>query len=1037
MTAPDGFSYSEVEASVAHAPGTRIGPYRLLRHLRTGGMAEVYEAVHEHLDATFALKVLSPVAEADPQIVGRFLQEGRALAQLEHPGIVRVQHCEKLEGGPPYVAMEHLHGCSLRDALRQRGRLPCAEVTELARQVAAAMAAVHARGIVHRDLKPENLFLVESPEASGGVQVKVLDFGISKVPASLRSTVDTQVQTAAPALLGTPIYMAPEQCRNPTTVTDRADVYALGVIVYELLTGQPPFLGDEPLDVMTQHLHGEPSPLRAHVAELPAEIEVLVGSMLDKVPERRPTMAQLAEGFAGRWSPLPRRCPLPGLQPFTEDDAALFCGREVELDALCGLLRKLPGPGQALFLDGPSGCGKTSLVQAGLLPRIHSQAGSSERLWRVVRLRPGSSPLHSLARALLEAGPIAGEPAEALAESLRTSDQALKEWMAAQPGEPPLLLILDQLEELHDLSDRSAALRFDSLIARLIEEPQGKACLLAVVRSEDAARLARFPCLARQQRIALRYHLDPFDPTAMKALLSELGGRAGCRLAEGLAGRMVQDVSTAPAPLGLLGQALRAMWLVARGSMLTHELYDELGGVLGSLENMRPEPAVAAPGAVSRLASLERAALAWELAGRPSQELPDGTRLADYEAGTPSNQSTVTHLYSERAQRFLQATQQAQRRRRRARIATAAAVIAAVLLAAAGGLTAMRERQHAAHNLQRLLQTADYLVSSRDWDLAQLAQTQPVRQEDLRRTEQQLRELTPEEREDGAVREALIQIQQRQGDLSLQYGLPEEAEGFYRTAQTDLDRAPPQPELTHDWQLLRALNDSKRGKLALAKGLMVAAQQDIDRSVQILEHLYAELPDEEHQRSLATGYSEQGLVAQLQGQWTTAAALYARHIALIDGLPRDDYHKALLVLALGSHAEAAAQAGDEFSSRRSLAHGLALSVPLAQSAPANLFFRWGLARLYLTQAAVESAAGRRSEAAGAAGRALSLGRSLHNDDKAHRQYRRFLAQVLFQSELTAPNPATAAALREERCGLISVLAQRTPADLNIRWLLCP
>lgn len=1020
---------------MAHAPGTKIGPYRLLRHMRTGGMAEVYEAVHEHLDATFALKVLSPAAEADPQLVGRFLQEGRALAQLDHPGIVRIQHCEKLTDGPPYVAMEYLRGCSLRDTLRQRGRLSCAEVSEVGQQVAEAMAAVHARGIVHRDLKPENLFLMESPEGTRGVHVKVLDFGIAKVPAPLQSNVDTQVKTSAPALLGTPIYMAPEQCRNPATVTERADVYALGIVVYELLTGRPPFLGDEPLDVMTQHLHAEHEPLHALVAELPAEVEALVGAMLDKVPERRPTMAQLVEGFAGRWSPLPPRCPLPGLQPFSEDDAALFLGRETELDVLCDLLHKLPvHSGRALFLDGPSGCGKTSLLQAGLLPLLHSQAGPSAHSWQVARLRPGHSPLHSLARALLEAGYDTGTPAHALAESLRTQDQSLTEWMAARPSKTPLLLIVDQLEELYDTSDQASALQFDSLIARIIEEPESNVCLLAVMNSECS--LARFPGFARQQRAALRYHLDPFDPSEMKVLLLELAARAGCRLADGLASRMVQDVSMVPASLGLLGQALRAMWLAARGPVLTHDLYDELGGVLGALAHSSSEPAVTSPDARARLASLERAALAWELADRPSQELPDGTRLSNFDAGTPSSQSEVTHLYSRRARRFLHAAQHAQRRRRRARIATVAAVLAAALLAVAGGLIAWRERQHAAGNLQHILQTVDYLVSSRDWDLAQLAQTQPVRQEDLRRTEQQLRELTPEEREDGAVREALIQIQQRRGDLALQYSLPGEAASFYEAAQADLDRGSPRPELAHDWQFLRALNDSKRGKLALAQGLMAEAQRDIDRSVQLLERLYADRPDEERQRSLATGYSEQGLVAQLQGRWATAAALYARHIALIGKLPQDDYNQALLVLALGSHAEAAAQAGEEFSSRRSLQQGLALSRPLVQSAPANLFFRWGLARLYLTQAALDLAAGRRRETEDALDRALLLGRSLYKDDKMHRQYLHFLAEALFQAERVEQNPATAATFREERCGLISVLAQRAPTDLNIRWLSC-
>jgi serine/threonine protein kinase len=220
-------------------PCDRIGPYRLTRRIGSGGIGQVFAAVHERMDQEVALKILSPESAADPQLVARFLQEARALAGLQHAGVVRALHCDRLPDGTAFLAMEYLDGETLRQwSKRQEGPVPLEAALFIAREIADAMVEVHGKGIVHRDLKPENIMLVADAGSPIGHRVKLLDFGIAKVPRPVdEAHADTRVQTGAPTLLGTATYMAPEQCRNVADVTDRADVYALGAVLFELLTG--------------------------------------------------------------------------------------------------------------------------------------------------------------------------------------------------------------------------------------------------------------------------------------------------------------------------------------------------------------------------------------------------------------------------------------------------------------------------------------------------------------------------------------------------------------------------------------------------------------------------------------------------------------------------------------------------------------------------------------------------------------------------------------------------------------------------------
>ena len=272
------------------APGDQVGKYLLGRKLGQGGFGVVYRAHDASLDREVALKFLHPEHVANPQILQRFLQEARSAAKIMHPGIVTVFECGQITevkgsaAGLAYIAMELLVGESLTDRLARSGRLAPLSAMEIARQVAAALEAAHRAGIVHRDLKPDNIFLVQDPAVRGGERIKVLDFGIAKLGRAATSSVQTQSMM----VFGTPRYMSPEQCKSAAGVDHRSDIYTLGAILFELVCGVPPFVG-EPGELIAQHLLVPPPTVHSIVADAPPALDKLVASMLAKKPEGRPS----------------------------------------------------------------------------------------------------------------------------------------------------------------------------------------------------------------------------------------------------------------------------------------------------------------------------------------------------------------------------------------------------------------------------------------------------------------------------------------------------------------------------------------------------------------------------------------------------------------------------------------------------------------------------------------------------------------------------------------------------------------------------
>jgi serine/threonine-protein kinase len=265
--------------------GVVIGNYQIIRKLGEGGMGAVYLGRHA------AIKVLLPELSARPDIVNRFFNEARAVTSISDPGIVQVFDFGYHTDGSAFIVMEYLEGEPLDRRLARLGKLPAYDALLLCRQIASSLAAAHAQNIIHRDLKPENIYLVHDGEVASGERSKILDFGIAK----LSDDNPGKIKTSTGALMGTPIYMSPEQCRGLGTLDHRSDIYSLGCVLFHLLTGRPPFEGEGMGDIIAAHIR-EPAPVPSSRApEIAPGIDALLLRCLAKSPdERYQTMQELA-----------------------------------------------------------------------------------------------------------------------------------------------------------------------------------------------------------------------------------------------------------------------------------------------------------------------------------------------------------------------------------------------------------------------------------------------------------------------------------------------------------------------------------------------------------------------------------------------------------------------------------------------------------------------------------------------------------------------------------------------------------------------
>ncbi len=254
--------------------GQPFGNFRLVRLIGEGGFGEVYLAENPLIGRRAAVKILHAALARDDELVRRFLNEARAASAIRHRNIVQVFDAGVTPEGAPYILMEFLEGVSLHKCLTDGGRLALPRALAIADQAGSALAAAHAAGIVHRDLKPENLFLVPDKSEPGGDLVKILDFGIAKIKGGTGSGGTVQTQTGA--VMGSPAYMSPEQCRDSADVDLRTDIYSFATILYEALTGRTPHVAGSGTELLIMHLTATLPPLRELAPAVPAHVEAAI-----------------------------------------------------------------------------------------------------------------------------------------------------------------------------------------------------------------------------------------------------------------------------------------------------------------------------------------------------------------------------------------------------------------------------------------------------------------------------------------------------------------------------------------------------------------------------------------------------------------------------------------------------------------------------------------------------------------------------------------------------------------------------------------
>ena len=277
--------------------GATVGSYQVREEIGHGGMGVVYAAEHPLIGRKVAVKVLLPEYSRNQEVVNRFFNEARATTMIRHPGLVDVIDFGYSADGAAFLIMEFLEGESLASRLK-RGVIPPKELVALGRQVASAVGAAHDKGIVHRDLKPDNIFLVPDRELAGGVRVKILDFGIAKLSTMEKSGPSTpggSLKTRTGVVMGTPLYMSPEQGGGAANVDGRADIYSVGCILYEMACGRVPFVKEGFGETIAAHIYESPLPPRDVEPSVPRPLQQVILKALAKKPdERQQTMAELS-----------------------------------------------------------------------------------------------------------------------------------------------------------------------------------------------------------------------------------------------------------------------------------------------------------------------------------------------------------------------------------------------------------------------------------------------------------------------------------------------------------------------------------------------------------------------------------------------------------------------------------------------------------------------------------------------------------------------------------------------------------------------
>ncbi len=309
-------------------PQIIAGRFRIECEIGTGGMGTVYRATHLGLERPVAVKIIKPEFASDPDVADRFMREARTMAKLRHPHAAMIFDAGNLPDGRHFIIMEFVEGRTLSEALQAEGRFTPEHAVRIASDICDVLAEAHSLGIVHRDLKPSNIMLNERG-------ICVLDFGVAKVLATSADVTHTHATTGSGVIVGTPRYMSPEQCLGQR-IGARSDLYSLGVVLYEMLTGRPPFTDPLASAVLVKQATALPPPLPKLRQDLPRALVIAVHTLLAKRPDDRPPNARAAQKLLEKSVARPPR-EMADTQPFSSTVAALTTGRSLFFRAVTPL----------------------------------------------------------------------------------------------------------------------------------------------------------------------------------------------------------------------------------------------------------------------------------------------------------------------------------------------------------------------------------------------------------------------------------------------------------------------------------------------------------------------------------------------------------------------------------------------------------------------------------------------------------------------------------------------------------------------------
>ncbi len=598
--------------------GQTIKGYELQERIGQGGFGAVYRAYQTLVKREVAIKIILPQYANHPDFIRRFEAEAQLVARLEHLHIVPLYDYWRDPTGA-FLVMRWLRGGSMQDALK-RGFWTPEEAGRLLDQIGAALAVAHRNGVIHRDLKPANILLDEERNAY------LSDFGIAK------NLGDGKVVGAADDLdtpgtvIGSPAYMSPEQIRSQP-ITPQTDVYGLGIVMYEVLTGQQPFADAQSSELILRHLNDPLPPLRDLRNELPTSLNRVIQKATAKDPEDRyPDTLTFAADFrralGAASSAKPAQVedtgddliiitrdsattgpitidtnllmlaepvnPYKGLRAFQVADAADFFGRDNLVDQLLSRLRDNHPDSRFLAVIGPSGSGKSSVVKAGLIPKLRDGAITGYGSSFYAEMVPGPHPVTQIETELLS---FAVNADEDMLRRLREDPNGLTAMVkSVLPGaNSELVLVIDQFEEVFTLVENEAErTHFLASLLAAVRDSASRVRIIITLRADFYDRPLLYPefgALIRERtEVVLPLSADELERTIVGP-----AKRVGLIVEPQLVAAIVSDVSNEPGALPLLQYALTEVFERREGMTLTMKAYHEIGGALGALARRAEE----------------------------------------------------------------------------------------------------------------------------------------------------------------------------------------------------------------------------------------------------------------------------------------------------------------------------------------------------------------------------------------------------------------------------------------------------------------